>query len=206
MERKNTLLLTVIAVATLLVAVVGATFAYFASTYTQSGNDQTVNVSTRTMATVTYTTGANILAENQDLVSGAGDKVLSSGEFNIAVTADTVRSTEITFDIGVNFTSNSFVQTQAATDATRNDVECQLYSGTTSGSLTKLATVDCTGKSGKVVLTDDAEINLGTASTTFYRLDVVLFNAETVENTNVGKSLTGTIYIEGLDTAITAAM
>ena len=31
MEKKNTLLLTVIAVATLLVAVVGATFAYFGS-------------------------------------------------------------------------------------------------------------------------------------------------------------------------------
>lgn len=32
MEKKNTLLLTVIAIATLLVAVVGATFAYFATT------------------------------------------------------------------------------------------------------------------------------------------------------------------------------
>ena len=38
MEKKNTILLTVIAVATLLVAVVGATFAYFtASTTTGRG-------------------------------------------------------------------------------------------------------------------------------------------------------------------------
>ena len=34
MEKKNTILLTVIAVATLLVAVVGATFAYFTATAT----------------------------------------------------------------------------------------------------------------------------------------------------------------------------
>lgn len=37
MEKKNTILLTVIAVATLLVAVVGATFAYFTATTTADG-------------------------------------------------------------------------------------------------------------------------------------------------------------------------
>lgn len=37
MEKKNTLLLTVIAIATLLVAVVGATFAYFATTIQNEG-------------------------------------------------------------------------------------------------------------------------------------------------------------------------
>lgn len=39
MERKNTILLTVIAIATLLVAVVGATFAYFTATVTTKEND-----------------------------------------------------------------------------------------------------------------------------------------------------------------------
>ena len=38
MERKNTILLTVIAIATLLVAVVGATFAYFTATITDNIN------------------------------------------------------------------------------------------------------------------------------------------------------------------------
>lgn len=38
MERKNTMLLTVIAIATLLVAVVGATFAYFTATIESDGN------------------------------------------------------------------------------------------------------------------------------------------------------------------------
>ena len=46
MEKKNTLLLTVIAVATLLVAVVGATFAYFGSFDVQTTNKAGVNVST----------------------------------------------------------------------------------------------------------------------------------------------------------------
>lgn len=45
MEKKNTLLLTVIALATLLVAVVGATFAYFA---VQVENDAEVDITTTT--------------------------------------------------------------------------------------------------------------------------------------------------------------
>ena len=44
-NRKNTILLTVIAVATLLVAVVGATFAYFTA---QQGNAQSANVEVTT--------------------------------------------------------------------------------------------------------------------------------------------------------------
>lgn len=45
MEKKNTVLLTVIAIATLLVAVVGATFAYFSASVTQ---DATVTVQAET--------------------------------------------------------------------------------------------------------------------------------------------------------------
>jgi len=53
MERKNTILLTVIAVATLLVAVVGATFAYFTATTGTTGNSETVNVTTESIGSAT---------------------------------------------------------------------------------------------------------------------------------------------------------
>lgn len=51
-ERKsgNTVLLTVIGVATLLVALVGATFAYFTATVSQDTASGTVNVTTSTLA------------------------------------------------------------------------------------------------------------------------------------------------------------
>lgn len=52
MEKKNTVLLTVIAVATLLVAVVGATFAYFTATTTPSGNGGSADVTTTTVGSV----------------------------------------------------------------------------------------------------------------------------------------------------------
>ena len=56
MEKKNMVLLTVIAVATLLVAVVGATFAYFTASTTASGTaDATVTTSKQDGATITFT-------------------------------------------------------------------------------------------------------------------------------------------------------
>ena len=55
MEKKNMVLLTVIAVATLLVAVVGATFAYFTATSTTSGNETTTSATTAQLATLSWT-------------------------------------------------------------------------------------------------------------------------------------------------------
>lgn len=56
MEKKNMVLLTVIAVATLLVAVVGATFAYFTATSsTTDGNEATTSATTAQLATLSWT-------------------------------------------------------------------------------------------------------------------------------------------------------
>jgi len=67
MEKKNTILLTVIAIATLLVAVVGATFAYFTATVNVDENtkDQnTTNVTTQTMVSATMEFGNKVTATN----------------------------------------------------------------------------------------------------------------------------------------------
>lgn len=70
MERKNTLLLTVIAIATLLVAVVGATFAFFASQVNTTQNGLNVYANTESAASAIFlATGEdlsiNVTAENQ---------------------------------------------------------------------------------------------------------------------------------------------
>lgn len=55
MEKKNMVLLTVIAVATLLVAVVGATFAYFTATSTTTGNKTSVDATTAQVSALSWT-------------------------------------------------------------------------------------------------------------------------------------------------------
>jgi hypothetical protein len=56
MDKKNTLLLTVIAVATLLVAVVGATFAYFSVTATNTDTSSAITATTEAVGTVALST------------------------------------------------------------------------------------------------------------------------------------------------------
>lgn len=75
MEKKNTILLTVIAVATLLVAVVGATFAYFTATASTSGDgDSTGTVNTATVANIGLTSAA----------AGHSDDMIYPGTMNYA--------------------------------------------------------------------------------------------------------------------------
>ena len=57
MEKKNTMLLTVIAVATLLVAVVGATFAYFSITVSGEATSTAATATTAKIPTITLEQG-----------------------------------------------------------------------------------------------------------------------------------------------------
>ena len=83
MEKKNMVLLTVIAVATLLVAVVGATFAYFtASVTTTNDANKTTTITAKSLATASFDYGSNLTADavfpgykgvRKLSVKGAGD-------------------------------------------------------------------------------------------------------------------------------------
>ena len=59
MDKKNTMLLTVIAVATLLVAVVGATFAFFTASNTATGTTSAETTTTK-VGSVAFTGGGNL--------------------------------------------------------------------------------------------------------------------------------------------------
>ena len=63
MEKKNVVLLTVIAVATLLITVVGATFAYFAATIDNEKNE-TIKITSANDLTLTYNGGETIGGSN----------------------------------------------------------------------------------------------------------------------------------------------
>lgn len=70
-KKGNTVLLTVIAVATLLVAVVGATFAYFTASVSNPGGNESVVVTTANLGTITYQNGTQISLDNA--LPGASD-------------------------------------------------------------------------------------------------------------------------------------
>lgn len=86
MEKRNTLLLTVIAIATLLVAVVGATFAYFATTQNIDAN-VAVNVQTATKAASFISSASgdlNITVEAHEMQEGDADNEHQSTNTTLA--------------------------------------------------------------------------------------------------------------------------
>lgn len=65
--RKNNILLVVIGIATLLVAIVSATFAYFSATINKTGDTNSIKIQTATLGII-YNHGDAVLAE--DLMPG----------------------------------------------------------------------------------------------------------------------------------------
>ena len=64
MEKKNVVFLTVLAVATLLTAVVGTTFAYFTATVAGNGTAQATTITTANNLGITFSDGDNISDTN----------------------------------------------------------------------------------------------------------------------------------------------
>lgn len=152
MEKKNTILLTVIAVATLLVAVVGATFAYFTA---QGGTSSTANVtvSTGTAGSSTLSTfdAINIYADATNFAQNAGNRTgTSSGTVSWTAPGASAGSTP-------SEAERSFCYT-AALSVTKNDFN---YSSTNTD---KAAELTLTAKKNDVVVLDAKDITVGTAT------------------------------------------
>lgn len=94
MEKKNVIFLSVIAVATLLTAVIGTTFAYFTANFTTSNaQNATSTVTTKTLSGVTVTLGAPISGnpvypgfKGVQEITVTGTKADVAGQFTLTVT------------------------------------------------------------------------------------------------------------------------
>ena len=118
-NRKNTILLTVIAVATLLVAVVGATFAYF--TAQGGGSDQTdVTVKTETSSNSSIVVQDSLtLTANQENFGEEAASHLQSTEATGTITwtpstGATGDDLNFCYTVGITVTSNNFVYPDAS--------------------------------------------------------------------------------------------
>ena len=121
-NRKNTILLTVIAVATLLVAVVGATFAYFSA---QGGGTATNNIEVKTEAAASSSFSIDknlaILANMDNFAQGNGSTQADTMTGTVEFTAGTgtAAQTEFCYTAALAWNSatpSDFVDTGSAKD------------------------------------------------------------------------------------------
>lgn len=133
MEKKNMILLTVIAVATLLVAVVGATFAYFSTTITNDfGGDSSSAAGSTSVKSDTVTTDSDVITI-AEIDSNAGSFTATEiypGHMEVAgatVTAKSSSNVSSQMKISYNVTKNTF---------SANAIKVSLYRSSTKVSVT----------------------------------------------------------------------
>ena len=200
-NNKNSIVLTVIAVATLLVAVVGATFAYLQA---QGGvtKNTSVKVQTGTTGSTTFSIAGTIAinANQSNFASGKGDQS-SSTTGTASFTAPSQVGTTLDaadlkscYTVTVKINSNNFVYTNGSTPELVLDV--------TKGSTKVISSMDITTRTSNVQVPTAAngttyvhtlQTTAGKTITDSWSVQVTFKNLTTDQNSNAGKTFDGTL-------------
>lgn len=210
MDKKNTLLLTVIAVATLLVAVVGATFAYFTA---QGGAaaDTAVNVTTGTADSSSFGTwtAINLTADVNNFNQTDKTNVTGSSTGTVTFTANSADATsDFCYNVGLNVTTNTFVY---STPNTNHDAELVLTAEKDgvklldSYDITTVTAGDNAVRIPNAAGGTDYEHKITAAKsateTDAWTLTVTLVNLDMDQNDNAGKTFAGAIRFTKVECA-----
>ena len=186
-KKGNTVFLSVIGIATLLVAIIGATFAWFSATVT--GNDQasSVTVTTATLG-INYVNGQEIKMLKAMPGATSGDKTFTIASQNATVnTGYTINWNIDTFDFVnkadlVYSLSGQKTSTAGTLVATKTDEAMPTSTGTTAIG------------NGTLSVVDDGAGNY-TQDTHTYTLSVKFKETGSNQNSNQGKSFYGRIQV-----------
>ena len=211
-NKKNTILLTVIAVATLLVAVVGATFAYFTA-QGGTGTSANVTVTTGTAASSEFGTfGAiNIYADASTFAKGKPDATgTTTGTVSwTAPGAVTGQEAPSEADRSFCYTADLIINTNTFTKSAANTTNAkELYFTAVKGSTTLIeeqslvtlpagtavtGTINIPTTKGGEILKHKLIAEAGKTVSDSWTITVTLKNLDIDQNENTGKQLAGSI-------------
>ena len=208
MEKKNMVLLTIIAVATLLVAVVGATFAYFTAAVGGTGNttNNTTTVKTVVLAGVDYE-GSSVFApttaeaypglkgvQSFTIKLPANTPAEATGRYKITLTPNvpTQFASDITYTLYKTTTSDEIVRTPGTIQQDGNNyyVNDTLSAATENMSVVKTGTL-----TGTAVVDLETVDYTGTFPDTTYFITYEYAN-NGAQNDQMGLTFTSTINVE----------
>jgi len=207
--KKRTIILSVIALTTLALLVVGATFAYFQSQYGSASNAD-VNVTTYTTDVLTFATGddINIYADQSTFASGKGNATGSTfARATLTANNKTNTATEHYY-VYLNISNNSFtysinestpeliltVTDSAGTEVT--DISGLTHASVTDGSGTTISGYDITNKSGLITLFNNREITASPSKEETWNIKLTFVNYDENQNANAGKSMSAKVMIQ----------
>ena len=203
MEKKKTVIYSIVALTTLALLVVGATYAYFQTQYGSASNAD-VNVITATTDLLTFKIdkAINISVSQSEFKKGNPDASDSTGA-HATLTASNSKNVEKTtrsYNIYFVIDTNDF-------EYTTQDGTPELYLNVTDPNGNKLENItglvhydkgfDITTRTGGFLLVPDYDIEAtrGNTITQDWKVEVTFANLDTDQSKNMGKGLSGKLFV-----------
>ena len=202
-NNKKTIILSIIAIATFAILVIGATYAYFSAT---GGNDASSNLNVIT-ATTDLTTfkidkAINIAVTQSDFAKGSGNKSDSTKAIATltASNSSNIDKSSDRYNVYFIIENNDFIYTT-------NDTTPEILLNVTDPNGNKVENItglihtedgfDITTRTGGFLIMADYDIEASRAQTVSqeWNVEVTFVNLDTDQVKNMGKTLTGKLYL-----------
>ena len=208
-NKKQAIILSVVAIVALLSLILGATYAYFQASG-NSGSSTNVNVTTYTSDLLTFEIGDDIAvyADQTSFASGKGNATGST--FAKAILTANNKTNEATknYYVYLNISENTFTYTQNEStpellltikDTSGNEITSitgLTHKTLTDGKGASISGFDITTKSGVITLFDNREITANPTKTEEWNITVTFVNYNANQTGNAGKSFNAKLMIQ----------
>ena len=208
-NKKQAIILSVIASLALLVLIVGATYAYFQASG-GTGTSANLRVTTYTTDVFNFEVGndISIYADATSFASGKGNASGSTFAKAILTANNKTNTATEHYYLYLNISNNTFLYTQnentpelllTIKDAGGNavtDITSLTYKTVTDGKGVSISGYDITNKSGVITLFNNKEITASPTKTDEWNITVTLVNYDKDQSVNTGKSFSAKLMIQ----------
>ena len=208
-NKKQAIILSVVAIVTLLSLILGATYAYFQASG-NSGSSTNVNVTTYTSDLLTFEIGDDIAvyADQISFASGKGNATGSTYAKATLVANNKTNEATKNYYVYLNISENTFTYTQNEStpellltikDTSGNEITSitsLTYKTVTDGKGASISGFDITTKSGVITLFDNREITANPTKTEEWNITVTFVNYNANQTGNAGKSFNAKLMIQ----------
>ena len=208
-NKKQAIILSVVAIVALLSLIIGATYAYFQASG-NSGSSTNVNVTTYTSDLLTFEIGDDIAvyADQTSFASGKGNATGSTYAKATLVANNKTNEATKNYYVYLNISENTFTYTQnentpeillTIKDTSGNTITSisdLTYKTVTDGKGVSVSGFDITTKSGVITLFDNREITANPTKTEEWNITVTFVNYNANQTGNAGKSFNAKLMIQ----------
>ena len=207
--KKQTIILSVVAIVMFAILIIGATYAYFQA-QTGASKSTDVKVTTYTTDVLTFTTGdaINIALTQSDFASGKGNAVGNTFAKASLTANNKTNTATMNYYVYLNIENNTFtysidentpelILTVIAPDGTEvTRLEGLTYKEVTDGQNQTIKGFDVTSKSGLITIANNKDITASPSKEEQYTIKLTFVNYNSDQSKNAGAGLSAKLQIQ----------